>query len=103
MLLESFCVEGKSYLDVFRGRVVSLSPIACVEVEVKPNLVHRFIPDRLISKSSYFAFLSAVNLPVRAQMQLNQDSLDKQTTWNKTKLVISFHILVHSSQFPIFR
>lgn len=78
MLLESFCVEGKSYLDILREEVVSLSPIACVEVEVKPTLVHRFIPDRLISEDSYFAFLGIINLLVRAQMQLNQDSRDNQ-------------------------
>lgn len=78
MLLESFCAEGKSYLDILRGKVVPLSPIACVEVELKPTLVHRFIPDRLISENSYFAFLGTINLPVRAQMQLNQDSWDNQ-------------------------
>lgn len=78
MLLESFCVEGKSYLGILREKSQALSPIACVEVEVKPALVHRFIPDRLVSENSYFAFLSTIILPVRAQMQLNQDSMDNQ-------------------------
>lgn len=57
---------------------ISLSPIACVEVKVRPTLGYRFIPDRFIGKNSYFAFLSTTNLRVRAQMQLNQDSLDNQ-------------------------
>lgn len=61
-----------------REKSQALSPIACVEVEVKLALVHRFIPKRLISENSYFAFLSTIILPVRAQMQLNQDSMDNQ-------------------------
>lgn len=64
-----------SYLDILSGGV-TLSPKANVEVEVNPNSVHRFVPDRLINKSSLPAFLSTISFPVRAQMQLNQDFLD---------------------------
>lgn len=66
-----------SYLNIL-SEGVTLPPKVHLEVAVNPYLVHRFVPDRLINKSSRPAFLSAISFPVRAQMQLNQDFLDNQ-------------------------
>lgn len=91
-----------SYLDILSAGV-ALSPKVNMEVEVNPSSVHRFIPDRLISKSSGPAFLSTISFPVRVQMQLNQDFLDNQIY--KTRLSWSFLsislFIVPSSLFAV--